>query len=162
MQTAIYLVGNDLYISKRYLKSNGYATPKTMEFWGADMGVIRIVEQGETFFLYKSIPLRTRKKLPAPNKIIIQESSSQLHKKVKDLLHDAFYFKYNSYKAQYQNEPMFTTEQITKFSKLHAVWQSIIDLKENETFHNLKLLHEVFNEFFPNKYKTKEAFSRQH
>lgn len=158
MNKSIYIEGNDLYLSKRYLKK--YASVKTMEFWNEGMGVIKINIDGELFFLYKSLPYRTKKKIPTPEKIISQERKKESLSNVSLLLHEAFYSKYAAYKFIYEKESSFTTAQVTKFSRLHAVFQAIIDLKKNESFRHLIILHEAFNELFPDKYKTKIAFSR--
>ena len=158
MKKAIHIEGKELYLSKRYLKD--FATLKTMEFWNDEMGVIKIFIDNEIYFLYKSIPYRTRKKLPQEETIISQGIKSSAYSKVKSLLHDAFYYKYASYKSIYEKETSFTTVQITKFSQLHSVFQTIIDLKQKESFHHLMILHEAFNCLFPGKYKTKQAFSQ--
>ncbi len=158
MKKSIHIEGNDLYLSKKYLQ--GYGSIKTIECWNEETGIVKIKIDAETFILYKSVPFRTRKKLPAPDKIISQEKKQTSHSKVSELLHHAFYYKYTSFKCIYEKENAFTTEQITRFSKLHSVFQTIIDLKEKESFRHLTILHNAFNDLFPGKYKTKQAFSQ--
>ncbi len=158
MSKAIYIDGNDLYLSKRYLKS--FITIKAIEKWNSIKEVVRIEHENELFFLYKSIPFRTRKKLLPADKIISADAKGSSQSKVKELLHEAFYYKFSSYRSLYETESSFTSEQITKFAKLHSVFQSIIDLKKNEGYRDLITLQSEFNELFPGKYKTKQAFSQ--
>ena len=158
MQKRIHLEGTVLYLSKRYLKD--YATSKTMEFWNEGMGVVKTSIDGEIYFLYKSIPYRTRKKLLPADKIISDENKSTAHSKVKVLLHEAYWYKFTTYKSIYETESSFTIEQVTKFARLHSVFQAILDLRNSESFRHLKLLQEAFNELFTGKYKTKQAFSQ--
>lgn len=158
MQKNIYLDRDDLFLSKRYLKR--YASVKTIEYWNGIEDVCKLNIDSEIFFLYKSIPFRTRKKLPSPDKIISQETKKSTQSRVSELLHNAYYFNHATFKSFYEKESSFTTSQVTKFAQLHSVFQTIIDLKKSENFRHLTILHEVFNEFFPGKYKTKQAFSQ--
>lgn len=158
MKKVIYLEGNDLYLSKRYLKD--FFSIKTIEYWNEESGVIKQPIDGEAFFLYKSIPHRSRKKLLPADKIISTELKNAAESKIKTLLHDAYWFQFTTYKPIYETESSFTIEQITRFSRLHSVFQSIIELKKTEGFRNLIILQKVFNDFFPGKYKTKQAFSQ--
>ncbi len=157
MNKNFYQEGRELYLSKSYLKR--YASPKTMEFWGKEMGVIKTVSSGESYFLYKSIPHRTRKKLPSPEKIVSQETKNSVSVQIAGILKEAFYYNAASYKALYEGMGCFTSEQVTKVSRLHSVFQSILDLKKETAFRDLIILYKEFNSYFPDKYDSKNALS---
>ena len=158
MQKRIYIEGNHLYLSKRYLRC--IVSIKTIENWKEETGIVKLVLDSECFYLYKSIPYRTRKKLLPADRIIAAETKNIAEAKVKELLHQAYWFKYTAYKSVYEIENSFTTEQVTKFARLHSVFKAILDLKKTESFKNLIVLQEAFNELFTGKYKTKQAFSQ--
>jgi len=158
MNKTVHIQDEDLYLSKRFLKT--FVTVKAIEAWNKIDDVYKVNIDSEIFFLYKSIPFRTRKKLPSPDKIITQETKKGIRFKVSELLHAAYYFNHATFKSFYEKESSFTTSQVTKFAQLHSVFQAIIELKKSEHFRQLTILHETFNEFFPGKYKTKQAFSQ--
>ena len=156
MNKMIHIDGNDVYLSKRYLKD--YASLKTIEAWNRLNEIVKLKQENEIFFLYKSIPYRTRKKLLTADKIVSQETKKGTHSKVADLLHHAFYFQYTQYKSFYEKERKFGTAKVTEFSKLHSVLQAIIELKK-DGFKDLEILYDAFNNLLPNKYKSKHALS---
>jgi len=157
MKKLIHIDGNDLYLSKKYLKR--YASPKTIECWKEGNGIVKMQIENETFFLYKSIPYRTRKKLLSPDKIISQETKQTATEKVKAIFHEAYYFKFAQFKSFYENGTSFTTEQVTKFARLHSVFQAILDLKKNEPRISLLIRFAAFKDIFPGKYTCKESLS---
>jgi len=157
MVKTIYIDGNDLYLSKNYLKS--FTTIKTIEAWNKIDEVYKIKVESDLFYLYQSIPKRTRKKLQSADKIISQESKKHIREKLAELMHDSFYFGYTKYSKIYEADNILKAEQVTKCCQLHSAFQIIIDLKRNEGFRDLKILFDVFNHFFPGKYKSKHALS---
>lgn len=157
MKKTIHIEDEELYLSKQYLKS--FVTVKAIEAWNRIVDVVIIKVDSEIFFLYKSIPLRTRKKLPTSDKIISQETKRSVRQRLTELLHDAYYFKHTKYSSIYSTDSILTVAQVTKFSRLHSAFQTIIDLKNNEGFRDLQILFNVFNDLFPNKYKSKNALS---
>ena len=151
---------DDAFLSYAYLQSFGIGY-NTIKKWGER----RIADvknfEGKAYVRYKDIPAPTRRKKLPPEAFILKEHNREnAFSKVKELLHQAYYFDYTTYKSFYEKESSFTTSQVTKFAQLHSVFQSIIDLKKSENFRQLTILHEIFNEFFPGKYKTKQAFSQ--
>jgi transposase InsO family protein len=156
MIKTIHIEDGGLYLSKRYLKD--FTSVKTIEYWNGIKDISKINIDSEIFFLYKSIPFRTRKKLPSPDKIISQETKTGVRYRLAESLHDAYYFKHTKYKSFYENSTL-TRAQITKFCQLHSTFQTIIDLKKNEGFKDLQILFNVFNNLFPGKYKSKNALS---
>lgn len=157
MNKTIHVEGNQLYLSKGYLKK--YATLKTMEFWNEEMGVIKMTIDKELFFLYNSIPHRTRKKLPNSETIIHKENKQCQFENISEAIKTAYYFDHAKFKVHYETDSKIKPEKITEFAKLHAVFQCIIDLKDNEGVRALTSIYECFNNLFPNKYKSKNALS---
>lgn len=155
MNSSTYIDGNDLYLSKRYLK--GFFSLKTIEYWNEKSGVVYTEINGDTYFLYKSIPLRSKRKLPHPDKIIALDVKINAESKVKDILHDAYYFKFSDFKYLYESGNSLPAEKITKFAKIHSVFHAILELKRKEGFKNTSLILQEFNKLFPGKYSSTNA-----
>ena len=150
----------NVFLSSTYLQSFGIGY-HTIKHWSEREVTDRRILDNKVFIKYKDIPAPTRlKKLPAESLILKEYNKTQSFSKVKDLLHEAFYYKHASYKSFYEKETSFTAGQITRFAQLHSVFQAIIDLKKRESFRHLEILHSAFNDLFPAKYKTKQAFSQ--
>jgi len=158
MNGLIYINSVGLYLSKQYLKS--FATSKTMEFWGEKMGVIKEIIESENYYLYKTIPYRTRKKLPSPEKIISDHKKGYTQDLIKSSLHKAYWYSFSKFTSQYLNGTGLTTEKATRCARLHSCFTTILELKSETGLRDLQQLHQAFNELFPGKYKTKEALSQ--
>ena len=148
----------NLYLSTKYLKT--FSTPNTIKKWRTRYSEAWIMVDETAYMNYNSIPKGTKKHIGSVDRVISLENKKATQSKVKELLHDAYWYKFSFYKSIYECETSFTTEQVTKFSRLHSVFQTILDLKEKESFRQLELLLEAFNDLFPGKYKTKQAFSQ--
>jgi hypothetical protein len=147
-----------LYLSTNLLKI--YAPSNTIKKWKSRFPESWITIDGVAYFDHQSIPKgKAKSDIGKADKIISRERKKNIHSKVADLLHDAFYFKYTQYKSFYEQESKFHTAKVTEFSKLHAVLQTIIDLKKNEGCRDLKIIYDAFNNLLPNKYKSKHALS---
>lgn len=159
--TGLLLRGNDLYLSKSFLKA--YMSVKTIEHWRTNHVGYQEVIDGEFYILYKSIPFRSRKNLPSEKTIRFILKENEQESKTEFLsknLEKAYYLHYAKYLSTYEADSKLPTEKVTHFARLHAVFQAIIDLKENEGLRDLKNLYEAFNQLYPSKYTSKHALSK--
>ena len=160
-KTGILLQGNDLFLSYKFLRSHGIST-KTIDSWKQrGLGITERVDI-ESYILYKTIPLRSRKKLPSEQSIRStqkEDARSQTFNTVFKILERAFYLDHSKYQSLYETDSPLASEKVIEFAQLHAVLQSIIDLKQRENLKDLRILHEAFNNLFPGKYSCKNALS---
>jgi hypothetical protein len=158
--TKLIIENNDTYLSYAFVQTFGISY-NTIKHWSErKIAEIKYFE-GKAFVRYKDIPAPTRrKKLPDEGSLIREFNKKQINSKVKDLLHQAFYYKFAAFRSIYENESSFTSEQVTRFARLHSVFQAILDLKKSESFHKLAVLLYAFNELFPAKYTTTQSFSQ--
>lgn len=158
MQKSFFIAPFDkhLYVAKTYLKK--FIGKKTIEDWYKYPTVISTVAESEMYYQYKSIPLRTRKKLPSADKIISQETKNASRSVINEILHAAYWYKYTAHKSFYEKYTALTTAQVTHFCKLHSVWEAILTNDNNPHFKNRNVLYDVFNDFFPGKYSGYNPF----
>ncbi len=157
MNNLIHIEGKDLYLSKKYLKQ--FVSLKTIEYWNEDRGFFKMELNNEAYFLYSSIPFRTRKKLLSPERIIAQDRAENTKGSLKDQLQNAYYSEFAKYKSIYEKDQFLTPAQISKFAKLHAVFNFMIDYKIKQGNRSLNPLLEALNNVMPGKYKSTNALS---
>lgn len=154
MDQRIIIQHGSLYLSTKFLC--GFLSKRTVEKW---VEVEQIEQNDRVFFLYDSIPPRSKEKLPSAEKIISKENSSIVYILLKKLIDEAFFYGFEKYKEKYMAYSELTEEKASQASKLHAVIEVINAARTEHRIKDLITVYEVFNTYFPNKYKSKHAIS---
>lgn len=151
-----------VFLSYRFLQTLGVGY-NTIKHWSERRTAQVIYRDGNAYVKYQSIPAPTRlKRLPSEESLIALFNENTKRTEVDILfcrLEQAYFSGYSKYLKLYIEDSPLSSEKATKFAQLHAVIQSIIDLKEKEGLRDLRGLYEAFNRLYPGKYQSKHVLS---
>jgi hypothetical protein len=151
-------IHSELFVSYDFLRR--YISNKTIEDWKQRGIGDRHYVKNRAYISYKSIPERTRAKLPV---------ESELRSQIKDLAHQSIQGHYNEilkrafendfikFKDEYKKDERLTPDQIIQCARLRAVWEKVLE-NNNGRRGATEYLYKAFNRVFEGKYKTYNTF----
>ena len=151
-----------LYLSYKYLESKGIPSATIWDWKQKRVCNVHSFDN-RSFVVYDEIPKRSRQRLPEKVELIALVNLEQHNEKVDEYYRSLYYANTKGfikhidyYKEKY---PSLTREKINEISKVHAVWEYIIELTVEGMNRDTSGLYRAFNKVYPNKYKSYNCFA---
>ena len=144
---------NQPYISKEFLLQNGVQS-ETIKKWKTRNRVDTIETETTSYFSYQHIPDNSKTGIPSAAVLIRENDRLEKTASIYKALVKAQTFDFTKFANCFKNDASLTGYDATQAAKLHAVWNSLFELREKGN-RDLQCQYEAFRKLYPEKYKGK-------